>query len=296
MKAAIIVNSASGTVQGLETEDLCSQIAAKMGALGWTFTLSAVSGEELGDCLQTVGEDTDLLIAGGGDGTIAAAAERAIGLDIPLAILPLGTMNIFARDLNIPLNLEAALDALESDRIRKVDVAYVNEAIFLNSVILGAFANLARHRERIRSAEGFEALVANARQMFRTFRGYSRHSYEVKDDNRRRTVRAGTIQVTNNPLVNSLVPLPQRKSISSGLLGCYIDHSRTPAGFAKASMQAVSGGMPADPSITSFENSEITIGPRRDFIEASVDGEVRKLESPLQFRVLHDALKIRGGG
>jgi diacylglycerol kinase family enzyme len=294
MKATVIFNRAAGSAQSASAEDLSDRIAAKMAALGWRFKLCPVDGTGLEAALAEVPEDTNLIVIGGGDGSVAAAAKVAMDRDVPLAILPLGTMNVFARDLGIPLDVDKALDALDSKNVRNVDAGYVDDMVFLNSVVLGAFARLARQRERLRNATGLRHAYLHLRKAFREIQGYGRYTFAIADGERKRNVRAGTIQITNNPLTPSMKPMPERSTLTKGVLGVYVDHSRTKTGFAKATVQTLLGGMPADPTITSFTSESIVITPKRSSMEASVDGEVRTLKGPIRFRVAKGALKIWG--
>ncbi len=295
MKTTVILNGASGTAQNITSDALVDQVGGTLSAWGWDHDIRVVTGEDLAASLEATAGDTELLIAGGGDGTIAAAAVAAINRAIPIAILPLGTMNVFARDLGLPLGLDGALDAIKDGAVRAVDVAYVDDRLFLNSVVLGTFARLARRREELRDASDMRGHYLHLRKALREFGGYGRRTFEVDDGLRSERVRAGTIQVTNNPLNPSLMPMPERASLSQGTLGCYIDHSRTKLGFAKASIQALLGGMPTDPTVTSICRETLTISTKRTAIPASVDGEVHIIKSPLRFRSAKGALKIRGG-
>ena len=78
-------------------------------------------------------------MVGGGDGTISAAASALVGTETRLGILPLGTLNHFARDLGIPTKLEDAAKLIAERRDRKVDVAEMNGRIFINNSAIGLY-------------------------------------------------------------------------------------------------------------------------------------------------------------
>ena len=73
------------------------------------------------------------VVAGGGDGTVNAVAGKLAGTDTALGVLPMGTLNHFAKDVGIPLNLDAAVYNLFTGKIRKVDVGEVNGRVFVNN-------------------------------------------------------------------------------------------------------------------------------------------------------------------
>ena len=103
-----------------------------------------------------IDSDADVIVAAGGDGTITAVASALVGTDTALAILPLGTVNLLARDLGIPLDVNAAIAALAAMQPRKIDVGEVNGAVFLHKIVFGFVPGLAAARERLRG-RGFLA-------------------------------------------------------------------------------------------------------------------------------------------
>ena len=89
------------------------------------------------------------VVAGGGDGTVNAVAAKLAGTDTALGVLPMGTLNHFAKDIGIPLNLEAAVYNLFTGKIRKVDVGEVNGRVFVNNSAIGFYPHFVRQREEL---------------------------------------------------------------------------------------------------------------------------------------------------
>jgi diacylglycerol kinase family enzyme len=98
--------------------------------------------EHLADALAL---EPDLLIAGGGDGTISETARHLAHRDVALGLLPLGTTNNFARTLGIPLDLEGALGVLADGKVADVDLGEAAGRIFTNLVSVGLSAQVAEH-------------------------------------------------------------------------------------------------------------------------------------------------------
>ncbi|MGA8712584.1 MAG: diacylglycerol kinase family protein, partial [Roseiarcus sp.] len=96
---------------------------------------------------RALGENSRLVVAGGGDGTINAVAGALAGRDTALGVLPIGTLNHFARDVGIPLNLEAAVRTLFTGQVKKVDVGEVNGRVFVNNSGIGLYPRIVRVRE-----------------------------------------------------------------------------------------------------------------------------------------------------
>src|SRR4030095_7358360 len=78
-----------------------------------------------------------MVIVGGGDGTLSEAVDHFLGTDTAFALLPLGTANSFARTLEIPLDLDGAVDVIANGEARRIDLAAINGDHFLNNAALG---------------------------------------------------------------------------------------------------------------------------------------------------------------
>ncbi|MDP1867148.1 MAG: lipid kinase [Bradyrhizobium sp.] len=101
------------------------------------------SREELSPLIVREGAHADMVIIGGGDGTLNAAAAGLAEIKLPLGILPLGTANDLARTLGIPPDLKSALDIIGGGRVRSIDVGIVNGVMFFNVASVGLSAELA---------------------------------------------------------------------------------------------------------------------------------------------------------
>src|SRR4051794_37510526 len=145
-KAVCILNCAAGTCDPQTTEVMIRQVAAVHGA-----TCEILAPERGADLTalarQAVADGAALVVAGGGDGTINAVASALVGTEARLGVLPLGTLNHFAKDLGIPLALEEAVRTVFTGRPQAVDVGEVNGRLFLNNSSLGIYPRIVRLRE-----------------------------------------------------------------------------------------------------------------------------------------------------
>ena len=140
-RAVLVVNTRSRRGRRLYPAVRAQLQAAGFGLLG-SFPTGQAGG--LDACLTAaLGLRPDLLIAGGGDGTICEAARRLAYRDTALGILPLGTTNNFARTLGLPLHLPAAVSVLAAGKVADVDLGQAGEAIFANLVSTGLSAQVA---------------------------------------------------------------------------------------------------------------------------------------------------------
>ena len=146
---AAVLNDSSGTG---ECATKARQLEEIFAAAGRAARVTVVrGGDDLRKSMEdAVGSGCELLVAGGGDGTINTAASVLAGRDIPLGVLPLGTLNHFAKDLEIPLELEEAAGVALNGTVCRVDVGEVNGRIFVNNSSLGVYPAIVRLRERYR--------------------------------------------------------------------------------------------------------------------------------------------------
>ena len=132
-----------------------------------------------------------MLIVGGGDGTISAAASALVGTETVLGILPLGTLNHFARDLGIPTDLDEAATLIARGSERRVDVAEMNGRIFINNSAIGLYPLMVvdrdLQRKRLGRSKRLAMLVASLRTLARF--NHQRLTLTVNDEKERSTRR-----------------------------------------------------------------------------------------------------------
>jgi YegS/Rv2252/BmrU family lipid kinase len=134
-RAAVVVNATSR--RGAAAYERSVDLLVRAGVP--VVTRHAVtSGAELCDRLErVVADDHDLLVVGGGDGSVGYAAGVVAATDVTLGILPLGTANDFARTLQLPTDLEAACQAVASGKVVDIDLGRVDGRPFVNVASVG---------------------------------------------------------------------------------------------------------------------------------------------------------------
>src|SRR5690349_6121612 len=143
MSFTILVNENSGSVEKHGKDNLSEKLRA---ALGDHFKdIHFHAPDRLNDTLQNI--DNGKLIIGGGDGTIRTAASILQGRNIPFGILPLGTMNLFAKDLSLEQDIFKLAELYKNHKEIKIDAAKVNGEIFLCNAMVGLPSELAKERE-----------------------------------------------------------------------------------------------------------------------------------------------------
>src|SRR5262249_2923094 len=122
-----------------------------------------------------------MIVAGGGDGTIGTVAAAVAGTETALGVLPLGTLNHFAKDLGIPLDTAAAIHTLFTGRIAQVDVGRVNDHVFVNNSSLGLYPRIVQQREALQR-HGASKWIAFAQALIYVLRNHSSIYLKIKVD------------------------------------------------------------------------------------------------------------------
>jgi diacylglycerol kinase family enzyme len=223
-------------------------------------------GDDPGE-LARAGDATVLGMAGG-DGSLADVAEVAMERHDPFVVVPFGTRNHFARDLGLdrgdPI---AALDAFTNGRETRVDVGRVNGGLFLNNVSLGLYAQLVHRREHHRRRR--EAL-ARLRALVLLARDRSQLGLTVDG----KPVETHVALVANNDYQLDLFSLGERERLDEGVLHLYLAH-----GVLRGSWEEQAG-------------ERFVLDSSRGRLQAAIDGEPTELETPLEFRIERQALRV----
>lgn len=160
-----ILNREGGTLRTTDLAALSAFLERTMQAAGHSVDIEIVRGRDIVTAIdRAIGRhDVDVIMAGGGDGTISAAAAAIMNTDKTLAILPAGTMNLFARGLRIPLTLERAIEVHAQGREKSVDVATANGRPFVHQFSIGLHARLVQMRSRFEYGSRIGKIWASVR-------------------------------------------------------------------------------------------------------------------------------------
>jgi YegS/Rv2252/BmrU family lipid kinase len=249
-----------------------------------------------GDCAvrcRTVSERGDaLLVVGGGDGTIGAAASALVGTETSLGILPLGTLNHFARDLGIPTDLGEAAKLIAGRNDRRVDVAEMNERIFINNSAIGLYPLMVLDRDLQRKRFGrskrLAMIVASLRTLIRF--NHQRLTLTVNDEKER--VDTPLLFVGNNDYRIDLGAPGQRETIEDGRLSVFVMRKKTRRGLIAASARALLDRSRADDMVQIDNVERLRVSSHRSALPVSLDGEVVRAAPPFEYRIRKKALRV----
>jgi diacylglycerol kinase family enzyme len=292
MKIILVLNRGAGTLRGVDPEIAAKEIAEIFRARGHEVVSEVRDGKDAVDAVRRACGDKgiDAVVVGGGDGSVSAAAAAAAECGTTLGILPLGTMNLFARSLGIPLDMHSAAEALADGAPDAVDIGEVNGRFFVHHIALGLHAKMVRTRERMTYASRFGKIAASVQAWWLVVRQPPRLDAEIRADKiilRRRT--AG-ILVSNNPLGEG--HLPYADDPSEGTLGLYVVTSRRVPDLIGLAIRVAVGVIAGNPYLEQRLAREVEVVLPQATVEASVDGEMVTLKTPIRCRSRRGGLSV----
>ena len=290
VRAKILINAAARSGVDETIRHRLEEIFAAGGATA--DVVFAASAEELANLAQTTAaDDFDLVVAGGGDGTVSLVAAALVGTGRHFGVLPLGTMNHFAKDLKLPLDFEDAARNLLTGSPVEVDVGEVNGRIFLNNSSLGLYPTIVREREKHqRLGKGkWPAFVWAA---FTALRRYPFVDVRLMVDEKTLTRRTPFVFIGNNEYVMERLEIGSRQRLDAGALSVYITNRTGRIGLVRLAIRALFGRLRDDKDFLALKTREITISTRSTRARVALDGEVDILKTPLEYRVRPRVLTV----
>ena len=293
MHIIAVLNRDGGTLRTMDLEAFCGQAEAIFARHGHQLECGTVAGNEIQAALRDAAtrQGVDAILAGGGDGTISAAAGIAYETGMPLAVLPAGTMNLFARALKVPLVLEEALEAIAGGEIGAVDIATANDRPFVHQFGVGIHARLVRIRENMSYGSRAGKMLASLRAI--TAAAINPPQFDAEFHTRKGVDRrrVSGIAISNNPLGDGRIHADR---LDAGVLGVYIAAPVTTSELLKLTVDLFVGTWRASPMVSEKEIAEVTLHfPRRKRgAHAVIDGELIKLDKSVTLKIHPAALKV----
>lgn len=242
---------------------------------------------------RAVRENYSVIAAGGGDGTVSLVASKLIGTETRLGVLPLGTLNHFAKDLRIPLDLEQAAQTIIDGHVTRVDVGEVNGRIFINNSSLGLYPSMVRHRERQQQRLGRGKWHALFWAALTVFRRYPFLRVRLTAEGETLIRRSPLIFVGNNEYQMESFQIGARSCLDKGQLSIYVAHHVGRVRLLRLAVAALFGHHPAKaPDFDQLCVAELWVETKRRRLLVATDGEVDVLATPLHYRVRPRELRV----
>lgn len=297
MKVGIILNQQAGSLVDRPLDGAKQAIRAAFERRGAEVDLHTVDGAQCTETIQRVlDSDAEIVVIGGGDGTLHSAVKLALPTGKTLGVIPLGSLNLLARDLHMPLELEAAAEALAAGRVRVIDIAEVNGEPYTNSSILGFYPQVVQERERQRKQHRLLKWPGAALALAKTL--YKLPLLDVRLDwgEGPKRMRTPILVVSNNVYDDGFGLVLTRQSLDAGKLGVYVARERNAFAMLRLMGRLVAGSWKQDEALDTYAVTSLTVHSRRHRLKMVNDGEIRKLHAPLHYRIRPGALKVLAPG
>ncbi|HZA01084.1 MAG TPA: diacylglycerol kinase family protein [Hyphomicrobiaceae bacterium] len=293
LRAHAVINSRSGAAASKSPGEIEDILASALAVGARKLIVDVVEPEQVEAKLkQAAGGDADAIIVGGGDGTVRTAASLLLNSDKRLGILPLGTLNRLARDLGIPLDMQAAALALAKADIKAIDVAMVQDRVFLCNSMIGLTPELTEQRQRLRGRPIGERLAGYADVLLRLWRSRRGLVLTVEDAKKIRLIRALSLVVSNNCYAEKPGLVPRRPQLDLGRLGLYVSKHRRGSALLGVLLKVTLGRWRSDHNIEHVRGRRIVIDSTLPRIKTSNDGEIETLAFPLTYSIRPLALQV----
>jgi diacylglycerol kinase family enzyme len=292
MRVIGVLNRDGGTFKTIDVEAFAVRAVEAFARHGHTLVPHIVEGSGVLDALRRAAREGDVLLAGGGDGTISAAAAVAYQQGVALAVLPAGTMNLFARSLQIPLKIDAALEALATGVVVGVDIATANGRPFVHQFSVGVHAKLVKLRQALTYKSRVGKMMASVRAAAAAVTRPPNFVAEVLTNDGIVRRRMAGMSISNNPLDEGHLPIADR--LDRGVLGVYIIPPLNTANVVRLSWGMVRGKFRSLPEIIDREAREVVIRfPRKKADAVAVlDGELLHLPDQIDLKIHPGALQV----
>jgi diacylglycerol kinase family enzyme len=295
----VIINCAAGGGPDTEAGRAVEEAFASCGAPARVHLARA--GEELTELARAaVSDGARAVVAGGGDGTVGAVASALVGTGKALGVLPLGTLNHFAKDLRIPLEVGGAARNVCEGREVLVDVAEVtgggggaDRRVFINNSGLGLYPHIVRRREKLQQREDAGKWPAFVRASLAILRRYPFLNVRLNADGKEIVRNTPFVFVGNNEYEVEGAGMGGRERLDAGRLSLYVAHRTGRLGLLRLALRALFGRLRQSKDFDALSAEEIWVETRRPKrLYVATDGEVTVMTTPLHYRVLPKALRV----
>jgi diacylglycerol kinase family enzyme len=248
-------------------------------------------GEDAGLAALAAADDgAEALAVGGGDGSVAAVAAVAVERELPLVVVPTGTLNHFARDLGMDLARPLrALDAFHAGRERRVDVGRINGRPFINNVSLGVYAEMLGDPGYRRDKLG----VAQTKLQAGLSDPELRRALRITPPDEAPLEGVVAVVVSNNPYEFARWDrLGRRYRLDTGTLQVSVLDASALYEIERLLAGTLLGAIEFRPALRHWTSERLETGVPGERVRAGVDGEPITFEAPLRFSVDPGALRV----
>jgi diacylglycerol kinase family enzyme len=290
-RAHLIINAHSGLAKHHDVASRAREVLASHGVEATWNLVHSPQQLHRAAARAAAGPD-DFVVAGGGDGTIAAVAHTLADSGKALGVLPLGTFNYFARRFDIPTDVDAALEVIAAGHEQTVSVGDINGRTFLNNASIGLYPALLRSRERVYGRVGRSQLAAYASAAVALARRPATLTLEMTLDDGAVSRDTPLLFVAANPAQLEAFGLDGLPCVDNGRLALLVTQPLTMARLWKLALGGWLKGFANAQELELICAAETVVTLRKQRVRVAVDGEIVRLRTPLRFRMRREALRV----
>lgn len=284
MQALLLINRESRS--GAEH---AGQVRDELRRLGVSVVVrDAGSSADIEEALASHADTVDLVVIGGGDGTISMAARALLGYGLPVGLVPLGTANDLARTLDIPLDIHAACRNAVEGRPQAIDVGQCNDVYFVNVASLGIPVRASKYRSA--AAKRWLGALGYAGNVVQAFRETEPFDAELVWDDHRKSVHTIQLVIGNGRYFGGGMAVTRDAAPDDGDLDIYSLAPQTYASMLGKLPGLIRGPDHTLTGVSLFKASTVRV-TTRDPMPINTDGEV-STATPADFRVIPAALRV----
>ena len=294
MRFVAVLNRDGGTLRTTDLDAFSARIGSTLGDAGHHVALRIVRGDEIVGALDKAARQrgVDVVMAGGGDGTISAAAARLMGGKKALAVLPAGTMNLFARSIGVPLDLDEAVAAFAKAEVKAVDMALANGRPFIHQFSIGMHAKMVQLREKMDFGSRLGKMRASAKATYYTLKNPPSINAKLRIGEAETKVKTTGIGVTNNLFGEG--HLPYADNPDGGVLGIYVTAASERNELLRFFFNMARGRWHTNPHVDIYQATtmRISLPARATRLKCVIDGELAKLEPETTIEIRPRSLRV----
>jgi diacylglycerol kinase family enzyme len=288
-----VINEKSGALPPQQKKDRLEEITGHLVARINPEFLAFVPGDRIRqeiERLQKLG--IEMLLVGGGDGTVSTAANILGNTEIILAVLGLGTKNHFCRDLGIPLEPVDAIRLMDTMQVKEIDLGEVNGIKFINNVSLGIYPRMVAEREEFKKNRGWRKWQAQIAAALIAINKMPRVKLILEDEVYHVKRFTPLVFVGNNEYQWGLDSNFHRPAINEGKLWLCMARSLGVLTLLRMIYELSVRGIQGMDHLEMRTVNQLIVRSGHRKMKAAIDGEIHELLMPLRFRCLEKALRV----
>ncbi|CAN5585971.1 diacylglycerol kinase family protein [soil metagenome] len=287
----IILNARSGSQQAQDSREILEKV---FGESGRTFGISVATGAEIERVAEEKAKsDCEVLVAGGGDGTICGVAEAARKHGKTLGVLPLGTFNYFAKNLGLPLELEEAARVILEGEPVHASVLDLDGRLVLNNSSIGIHPAVLLKRRKLYRRWGRNQLNAYLSVLITAFQPPPRLRVRLATEEGEVVRETPLVMICANAFQMEAFSLAGKECLAEEKFALYVARMSGRATIFRLGWRTLLRCLRPEIDYEVICASDVTIETlRRRRLRAAVDGELERLDSPMRFRIAPRQLRV----